>query len=306
MTEVEEKVCDLPEDAPETSISSDTPAGIQVYYQLAPKRLYKVKGVEEWQGWVEVPSVTTVLDVLDKPGLPWWGMKTGVDGIKQLIEMQAVVAGEGGLFTYDGASYVRVGTDELVALLTKHQLTVNHIRDKAGDRGTAVHDALEVWADTGTLPDPLMFPVEQQGYVLGLRRFLEHVDPEPEASEIGVGSVEHGYAGRYDLRISVKEAKSVSFHTTPKRGMQFARLEPGKILLDLKTSSGVYDSHSRQLEAYEQASIECGYEPTSARGILRLLPDGNYEFVRSTATFEDFKVVLGVWQSNAAMKARKK
>jgi hypothetical protein len=35
--------------------------------------------------WREVPSVTTVLGILDKPGLPWWGMKIGVEGVLELV-----------------------------------------------------------------------------------------------------------------------------------------------------------------------------------------------------------------------------
>ena len=33
-----------------------------------------------------VPSVTQILGVLDKPGLPWWGMKVGVAGVCALID----------------------------------------------------------------------------------------------------------------------------------------------------------------------------------------------------------------------------
>ena len=81
-------------------------------------------------------------------------------------------------------------------------------------------------------------------------------------------------------------------------------LMPGVLLADLKTSKGIYASHARQLEAYEQASIESGYAATDARGILHVNADGTYEFVRSWATFDDFKCVLDVWQSEQDMKSR--
>jgi hypothetical protein len=36
------------------------------------------------EGWVDVPSVTTALGILEKPALPWWGMKVGVEGVLEL------------------------------------------------------------------------------------------------------------------------------------------------------------------------------------------------------------------------------
>ena len=66
----------------------------------------------------------------------------------------------------------------------------------------------------------------------------------------------------------------------------------GSYLLDLKTSKRVYETHFLQLEAYEQASVECGYGPTDHRGVIHVTEDGRYEFVLNTDwTFEDFKSV---------------
>jgi hypothetical protein len=298
-----------------------TPSGLEILYQWEPKRLYKVRepapygqsGVPDFTDWLEVPSVTTVLGVLDKPALPWWGMRVGIEGVlamhnmgllasvSTLSEHQKVLAYEGGMGTWHAA-----GIEKVEELLTKHKLTVNHVRDKAGDRGTAVHDALEVWAKTGELPDPSIYPPQQHGYVLGLIAFLTDTMLEPEAAEVIVGSAEYGFAGRYDLRARVPEESQVVFHRTPVKGAQYATIKPGLGLIDLKTSKGIYPSHARQLEAYEQASVECGYEPTDFRGILHVGPEGTYEFVRSWATFEDFRVVLDVWKSDEAMKLRKK
>lgn len=321
-----------------------TPSGIEVLYQWEPKRLYKVRehtapgdaafpclmeamGVEkDDQGdfvgqWIEVPSVTTVLEVLDKPALPWWGMKIGIEGTIAMHNMgllesrdwqgQKVLVCQrliGGYGWWDGAVWQTVvaGVDEVVELLGKHQLTVNHVRDKAGDRGQSVHDAFEVWAKEGIAPDPEMFPPNEQGYIRGLLAFLEHVPTaEPVACEVMVGSMEHGYAGRYDVRFRTHEPHAVVVHRTPVKGAQWRELPAGLYLGDLKTSKGVYPSHSRQLEAYEQASIECGYEPTVGRGILHVNADGTYEFVHSRAVFHDFRVVLDVWRSDQDMKARK-
>jgi hypothetical protein len=298
------------------AITTSTPSGIEVLYESEPKRLYKVSDPGRPElGWVEVPSVTTVLGVLDKPALPWWGMRVGIEGTLAMHNMGLLksISVETGsqqqpalVIEADWGQYAVAGVEQVEELLTKHKLTTNHVRDKAGDRGMAVHDALEVWAKSGSLPDPEMYPPHEQGYVLGLIAFLNHTMLEPVSSEIIVGSVEHRFAGRYDLRGRISAERKVIFHRTPKRGPQYAMIQPGLGLIDLKTSSGVYPSHAMQLEAYEIASVEDGYEPTDFRGILHVGPEGTYEFVRSWATDNDFLAVLKVYEAFEAMKLRKK
>ena len=287
-----------------------TPSGIGVYYQSKPKRLYRISAFpaanEDTTTWEEVPSVTTVLGVLDKPALPWWGMKCGIEGVLALYESGHLYGSGSPETTFLCHDWNRATVDSVVALLTERKLTVNHVRDKAGDRGQSVHDAFEAWARTGLKPDPSIYPDEERGYVEGLLAFLADVPSiEPIAAEVLVASAEHGFAGRYDIRFRTYQPHDVVVHRTPKRGPTYRRLAPGLYLGDLKTSKGIYASHARQLEAYEQASVESGYEPTEARGILHVAADGTYEFVRSWATFEDFRVVLAVYQSDQAMKERK-
>ena len=276
--------------------SSITPSGIEVAYGVEPKRFYLVDGQE-------VPSVTTVLGVLDKPGLPWWGMKVVVEGVLDLIKREILSGAAGPHLVYQADwGFAPATVETVVYYLTAEKLTVNHVRDKASSRGLAVHDAFETWATTGNRPDPTIFPEEERGYVEGLIAFLDDVNPEPLAAEVMVGSVEHGFAGRYDVRLRITKECQVVFHRTPKKGPQYATLKPGVILGDLKTSKGVYDSHSLQLEGYELASVECGYEPTVARGILHVGPEGTYELVRSKASAQDFLNVLAVFRSLEAMK----
>ena len=292
------------------------PSGIEIRYRAKP-RGYEIRGKDQCRDclvndglndieapylsycslcevteWSEVPSVTTVLGVLDKPALPWWGMKVGVEGVKELYEQHKV-------------DCTRLSTEAAIEALTNHKLTVNHQRDKAGDRGSRVHAAFEEWAKTERVPNPDDFSDEDRGYVKGLVKFLEEVQPRPRACEVLVGSLEHGYAGRYDLRALLERERKVVYKRTPKRGDHFARIAPGNLLVDLKTSKSVYPSHSLQLEAYEQASVECGYPPTDARGILQVSDDGGYQFVRSVADFQDFANVLAVYNSLEAMKGRK-
>lgn len=315
----------------ETSWTSLTPSGIEVKFQSEPKRQYWVRAPVTMDGttlepeheliellgevpmgeWRPVPSVTEALDVLHKPGLPWWGMKVGVEGVitlfnRYMLHGWEINAGQQ-VMTMPGVNgQVAAGVDHVVELLKQEKLTVNHVRDTAGVRGVSVHDALETFAKTGEMPEPSMFPPEEQGYVRGLVQFLSHIPSvQSIATEVMVGSIEHGFAGRYDWRFKTTEAHKVVKHRTPVRGAQWAELPPGEFMLDLKTSSDVYPSHHRQLEGYEGASIECGYGPTDARGILNVDAEGNYKFVRSRALYEDFLCVLRVWQSDRQMADRK-
>ncbi len=272
----QEASCGLTEASGETVL---TPALIEIYYQTQPKRLYTVNGQE-------VPSVTNVLKVLDKPALSWWGMKTGIAGVKQL----------------EGVDYM--SEEEILAQLVEKKLTVNHVRDKAGDRGKSVHTAFELWAETGDLPDPDVYPESEWGYISALTKFLTEAKLEPLRSEVMVGSLQYGYAGRYDLQ-AYYGGHEVVTHLTPKKERRGELCEPGLGLFDLKTSSGIYpETHYRQLEAYEKASVECGYDPTDFRAVVQVCADGRYQVKLSTAVFEDFKHVLDVYNDNQRLKGK--
>lgn len=206
-------------------------------------------------------SVTTILGQSvpkDFGVAAWYGQTVGVSGVLRLLARGIPVKGQ------DPA--------DVVKLLTKHKLTTNHSRDKSAERGTAVHKALEDYATEGTIPNAADFPETDRGYIRGLAAFIVQHEPEFLASEVQVLSVEHSYAGTFDLlcRINWDGSRPLC-------------------LLDLKTSKWVYPtSHFPQLEAYEGARVEQGEEPTDMRGVLWIREDGHMEIVPSTATFEDF------------------
>jgi hypothetical protein len=287
-----------------------TPSGIQIRYGVKPKRMYQIRKGPKGR-WKTVPSVTTVLDVLNKPGLPIWGQRVGIQGVLTLWNQEelraaqseqgmvlACASPEGGLVVAD--------VPRVEALMKAAKLTTTYVRDAAGDRGQNVHDAFEAWAKEGTLPNPDLFPSHEQGYVAGLLAFVTESKAEPIASEVMVGSAKHGFAGRYDVRLRIPEPVELVVHHTPVRGAKREMFERGVHLSDLKTSKGVYLSHSLQLEAYEQASVECGYGPTDLRGVINVDAEGNYKYVRSTATFADYRAVLGVWKSFDRIERKRK
>lgn len=269
-----------------------TPSGIEIYYQVGPKRLYRVRqpvglseGMWEYTDWVDVPSASTVLQVLEKGGLSWWGMKVGVQG--------AVALASGGHVDLDDVhpDCLDEVSTQVIELLKQHKLTVNHVKDKAADRGTNVHSALELYAETGTLPNPENYPENEAGYVRGLVRFLEDAQPVVEHSELMVAT--ELFAGRFDMVASLAGEGVVK--TYPKRADKCEEVS-GRWLLDLKTSKGVYPSYHLQLAGYEGAMEECGYGPVDQTGVVRVTDDGRYELVKGRATFEDFLAVLDVYR----------
>lgn len=186
----------------------------------------------------------------------------------------------------------RATRESIEVLLKEHRLTVNHVKGKAADRGTNVHSALELYAETGTLPNPENYPENESGYVRGLVEFLKDTQPSVYHSELMVASAE-GFAGRFDMVASLAGEGVVK--TYPKRTDKREEVS-GSWLLDLKTSKGVYPSHHLQLAGYEGAMEECGYGPVDHTGVVRVTDDGRYELVKGRAIFEDFLAVLDVYR----------
>lgn len=280
-----------------------TPSGIEIAYYVKPRRKYEIRrairagavGPEEGVDWREVPSVTTVLDVLEKGGLSWWGMKIGVEGTIALAE-KGVVLNLPKLAEIADRPLV---VEEIVGHLKAHNLTVNDTLGRASTRGQNVHDAWEKWQVTGELPDPLEYPLSEHGYVTGLRRFLEAAQGKLRSieQEIMVASYVHGYAGRFDTYAQVTEPIDVVTKLYPKWPPKWTQIPVGFGILDLKTSKGIYAEHGIQLEAYEAGRVECGYEPSDWRAVLHVTQDGLYEVRRSRAKPEHFVAVLGAYHA---------
>lgn len=153
-------------------------------------------------------------------------------------------------------------------------------RNKASTRGTSVHDAAELLATTGKPPKLADFPEDDRGYVQALASWWLTVRPTVIATEVIVASLEHGYAGRFDL---------------------LCEIDGKRCLRDYKTSRSIHAVEMfAQLEAYELAATESGHPPTDSRGIVRLGEDGTFEEAESCASAADF---LGV---KAAFDARKR
>lgn len=169
---------------------------------------------------------------------------------------------------------------------TKEGRDYRETRDTAATRGTSVHDALEVLARDNTPPLLDQFPDEDRGYVQALARWWIDHRPSPIHVEQLVASVKHRYAGKLDL---VCEIQGIPH------------------MVDLKTSRRVYETHHLQLAGYELAYVECGYTPVpTVTAILRVDAEGEYEFVPSRASVEDWLNVCAMYETLRKVRRKPK
>lgn len=269
-----------------------TPSGIVI--QFYDKRTKAEHGQGQRRHYLICPpdgepfqavSVTTVLDVIEKPALKSWAQKVGVAG--------CIALAREGLLPQD--------TQQAIDALTERELCWWHKRDSRASEGTLAHDELARLL-AGERPDFARYPVSQHGYVQGIAGFLADYRPEVEATEQMVASPTHGVSGRLDARLRVSlpnpkllsgvglfDLKSVEFFARDKSG---AVKEP-------------YDESKLQLGAYEGLSIESGHEPTDFRAVLRVDSTGAYDVTCTDATLDHFLPWLDGYRSRQALRAGK-
>jgi hypothetical protein len=157
-----------------------------------------------------IPSVTTILGVLDKPGLPYWAAG--------LVARDAI----------ENCAYweqrIRSGEDP-ERIIRDLKRSPWKERDKAARRGTRIHQVLEAAAhgDPTDCPRDLL-PMAQQAVDLLDREDVRTVETEARGYNRGLW-----YAGTIDLIATI-------------RGEAW--------LLDWKSSRSVHETHVMQVAAY--------------------------------------------------------
>lgn len=225
-----------------------------------------------------VPSVTTALGILDKPALKFWAQNQTIEGV---VKLYSELEGEVPARTFG----------ELKGALSTRNLCFYQKTSAAADAGTALHLVTQEWAEDGKLPVLEDHEARIRPHIRAFAKFLMDFEPEFVESETIVGSATHGFAGRLDskARFHGKEAK--------------ARNLLGLVLGDYKSGRAVHPlSMFRQLEGYEGASVECGFDPTDHRCVIRLGADGEYEVAESCATYDQFLNCLAVHRDNKAIE----
>lgn len=226
-----------------------------------------------------VPSVTTILGVLDKPAIPKWAAA-------QVAEYVAD--------NPDGVDLLRaMGRGPLVDAL---KAIPWQKRDAAATRGTTLHDYAErlLGGEEVEVADDLV-PVVEQALT-----FMEDWHIRPVLTEAPCGSRAHRWAGTLDL---------IAEYRHPETGHE------GVAIFDWKSGKALYAEYVWQLNAYAHAEFHGlrGEEHTIPRcdgayGV-QIGPDGYVvapfafgphiyeEFVTIRRTYELVKAGRGDWRT---------
>jgi hypothetical protein len=191
---------------------------------------------------VELPSVTTIIDVLDKPALKQWAANQAIEFVKR--EYLTPRTGE---------------TRSLHDILDQAKTAWRSVSQEALDVGSAIHNMIEDHVRLGAAEHAREmqnrdFPEQvKNGFTAFLEWEKENIDKWIK-SEHTVYNMDYGFAGTLDA---------------------VARLNDGKVyVVDFKSSKGFYDGYDLQLAAYRLAfegmmTDEDDYN-IEGMGILRL------------------------------------
>lgn len=220
----------------------------------------------------ELPSVTTVLGILDKPGLPWVAERLTVEGCVRL-------AAEGGLPQDPERALGRLGQEGL---------RFRQVWDAKAERGTLRHeDWVHLFAGR-ELPELDELPESHRKMAMGFAAFLSDFRPTIHEAEQMVASLEHGFSGRPDAVVTLGIDRLPDGTPAPRgRGLvdlknheRLPRTKPSKTFPKGQVKTP-YPENFHQLGLYEIGRVECGYEPTAWRAVVSVDASGDYDFTCS-------------------------
>ena len=163
---------------------------------------------------VEVPSVTTILNVMDKPALPRWAALEVANYAVEHREAWESLPARDAVTLLKGAPWSK--------------------SKNAADAGTDAHAVMESLLKGEGMPPMTegMFSATHGEAITNVRQLLEALKPLPVAVEATAWSHTFGYAGTFDALVL---------------------LDGDLTLVDLKTSKDVYPDYALQLAAYVYA-----------------------------------------------------
>jgi hypothetical protein len=176
--------------------------------EMNDKHVYKVDGKRK-------PSVTTILNVINKPALIPWAVRTTVDFIGQHLDELR-----------DSLTIA-----EANSIFQQARKAADAQKREAGDIGTQVHEAIRSFF-RGIEYDITKLPVQgAKAYSAFLDWINEH-DFKCDQTEIKLYHPEYDYCGTADA-IGIMDGE--------------------RVLIDWKTGSGIYPEASMQAAAYCKA-----------------------------------------------------
>jgi len=228
----------------------------------------------------QLPSVTTVLDVIAKPALgPWYAKEERRYFETAMLEVLSKPGAR-------DPEYVLAAVVEAVGGVK----AADREKQRAATIGTAIHAGIE-WQlrtrlgdDAGpepVLPDAAAWAVESW------KDWAKSIALEPLAIERTVYCDECGYAGTLDL---------------------YARIEGALTILDWKSGRAIYPEAFLQNVAYRHAAARQGLP--SAQGLIvrvpKLVGDPAWEVmtVPQTLVLDDFLAAARIWRWQRQMEGK--
>lgn len=198
-------------------------------YPVEPFRQgYKIVDVDKY-----VPRVTTVLGVLDKPGLKHWFKREALGVVRE--ELQKCV----------GGPPVKISDSWIEDFLERANREPERQKDEAADIGKRAHAAIFAKIKK----EPVVITEDISQCVSGYEEWLSKCGIDVEDGEIVVGSKQYGYAGTLDAIGRRKDGK--------------------RVLLDWKSSREIRTEYAYQVSAYVFAYEEMFGELINEAWVIR-------------------------------------
>ena len=236
-------------------------------------RFYRIDGLE-------LPSVTTILEIIAKPGLaPWYAKEERRFFETAMLEVLSRPGARDPEYVLSAVAQAVTGVK-----------AADREKQRAATIGTAVHAGIEWHLRRGLGDDPgpePQLPDAAAWAVESWRDWAASVTLEPLAIERTVYCTDCGYAGTLDLYARVKGVVSV---------------------LDWKTGRAIYPEAFLQNVAYRHAARRLGMPST--QGLIvrlsKLLDDPAWEVMPVPATLRltDFRAALQLWRWQRVMAGR--
>jgi hypothetical protein len=224
----------------------------------------------------QLPSVTTILGVIGKPGLDNWKIKT---------ERESVIHAAQGLVEElerrdDPA--ISAGFAEMLRDRLGRAAAFQRVMNQAGQIGTSVHALIE-WSlrhELGERVTARPVGLDERGLCafMAYEDWRRTVDLKPLAVERELWSATHGYAGTMDLlaELTIDDARVVA-------------------VIDWKTG-GIYNEALLQSAAYMHAAIEMGLAAAPLQGVIVHLPKTAKDKVKvRTVSWDEMPKKLGAF-----------
>lgn len=181
-------------------------------WEEAGERFYEIEGRR-------LPSVTTVLQVIARPGLYHWGMSTAMARMRDALMEASAPA--------DMAEWA----DWVEAVIASAKAEPERVRDEAADYGLTAHDIIARWL----AGEAVEVPPAQEAVWAGFRAWWEQAGLEPVEMEKVVHRFygDGGWAGTLDLLAKDKQGNPV--------------------IVDWKTSNRLHPEYALQVGGYALA-----------------------------------------------------